>query len=118
MGKNQKVWLLNAWFHGWNANKTAFAIKSPYNTKGLIWIHKNYYLSSKYKGRFGIEFNILNYKTSKPHYYQEVIYTLNSKIVNQISGEQIAEWFENYNSKNSEEYRSLVKTLNGEKIYD
>ncbi|AUB32043.1 hypothetical protein [Spiroplasma floricola] len=116
--ENQKVWLLNHWFKGWNSNKTAFAIQSPWNTNGLIWIYKNYYLSSKYKNRFGIEVNIVNFKTKEIHYYQEIIYSLGEKQVNLISGKILANFFEELNNKNSQEYREFVTKFIGEKIYD
>ncbi|WP_338985669.1 hypothetical protein [Spiroplasma endosymbiont of Diplazon laetatorius] len=116
--ENKKVWLLNHWFKGWNNKKTAFAIQSPWNKDGLIWIYKNYYLSSKYKNRFGIEVNIVNFKTKKTHYYQEIIYSLRKKQVNMISGEILASFFEELNNKNSQEYKEFVTKFIGEKIYD
>lgn len=116
--KNKKIWLQNHWFKGWNINKTAFAIQSPWNTNGLIWIYKNYYLSSKYRNWFGIEINLRNYKTNEIHYYQEVIYSLSEKQVNQVSGETLAQFFEELNDKNSQKYRDFVSNFVGEKIYD
>ncbi|AOG60407.1 hypothetical protein SHELI_v1c04560 [Spiroplasma helicoides] len=112
---NKKIWLLNHWFKGWNPNKTAFAIQSPWNLNGTIWFYKSYYLISKFDGWFGIEVNIKNYKTNQDHYYQEIIYDFSSKKVNLIKGEDIVNHFEDLNNEKSEAYRNFVKEIKTDK---
>jgi len=118
MEKNKKVWLENCWFKGWNPKNTAFCIQSPWNTNGLIWFYKSYFLESKYKGWFGVEINIINYLTNQPHNYQEVVYNLSTKKINEVSGEKLYKYFENLKNEHSENYRDFVKKLVGEKVYD